>query len=75
MSKVQETHNQAMELSASERACLAHDLILSLDNPSDLELDTPYEIEIQRRVQQVREGIVTGRPAHAVFTYIRAKTV
>lgn len=45
-----------MALSSSERACLAHDLILSLDAPSDFELGAAQEAEIQRRVQMVKEG-------------------
>ena len=60
-------------LSASERASLAHDLILSLDEPSDLELSPMQETEIQRRVQMVQEGTAKGRPADEVFAEIKAK--
>ena len=60
-------------LSASERASLAHDLILSLDEPSDLELSPVQETEIQRRVQMVQEGPAKGRPADEVFAEIKAK--
>jgi len=37
-----------MALSASERASLAHDLILSLGDPADFELSPGQEAKIQR---------------------------
>ena len=70
---VEEIRSKAMRLSLSERASLAHDLILSLDQPEDFELGPEQESEIRRRVTMVREGIATGRPASAVFADIRAK--
>jgi putative addiction module component (TIGR02574 family) len=73
MSRVKKIHDQAMTLSASERAGLAHDLILSLDDPSDFELSPVHEAEIQRRLQMVREGTATGRSADEVFADIKAK--
>lgn len=73
MSKIQEVRNEVMALSASERASLAHDLILSLDNPDNYELSPSQEVEIQRRLKMVREGTATGRSASDVFSDIRAK--
>ena len=73
MSKIQEVRNKVMALSASERASLAHDLILSLDNPDNYELSPSQEVEIQRRIKMVREGTATGRSAADVFADIRAK--
>jgi len=61
-----------MALSASERACLAHDLILSLDEPGDDELSPAQETEIQRRIAAVREGTARGRSSDAVLAEIRA---
>jgi len=66
MTTIHDVRNQAMALSASERASLAHDLILSLDDPSTLELSPEREVEIRRRLQMVREGTATGRPADEV---------
>lgn len=57
---------EALTLSASERASLAHDLILSLDNPDDLELGPEQEAEIKRRVQIIQEGKATGRSLESV---------
>ena len=73
MNKIQEVRNEIMALSASERASLAHDLILSLDNPDNYELNPSQEIEIQRRLKMVRDGSAVGRIASDVFTDIRAK--
>ena len=73
MSTVDKVKKDAMALSASERASLAHELILSLDHPANYELSPAQEAEIQRRLQMVREGTATGRPAADVFADIQAK--
>lgn len=64
---------EVMALSASERASLAHDLILSLDDPADFDLSFEQEKEIQSRVRMVREGKARGRPAEDVFADIKVK--
>jgi len=75
MSKtVEALRNEALAMSPSERASLAHDLILSLDDPASYDLSPEQEAEIQRRVQKVREGRATGRPAAAVFADIKSKS-
>ena len=74
MSKTIETvRDEVMSLSLSERASLAHELILSLDEPSDFDLSPTQEAEIARRVQLVHEGAAKGRPAADVFADIKAK--
>ena len=70
---VKKVRDEALALSTSERASLAHDLILSLDNPADYTLSPEQEAEIQRRVQMVREGQAQGRPAEEVFAQIKAQ--
>lgn len=70
---VQTVREEVMALSLSERASLAHDLILSLDEPSDFDLGPEQEAEIARRVQTVREGTARGRPAADVFRDIKTK--
>ena len=62
-----------LALSVSERACLAHDLILSLDAPTDYELSAEQEAVIQGRLQMVREGKALGRPSDDVFSAIKIK--
>jgi putative addiction module component (TIGR02574 family) len=66
---IDDIRQQAMALSPSERANLAHDLILSLDD--DLELSPEQEAEIQRRIKAVKEGTATGRPAEDIIADIR----
>lgn len=73
MNTVQEIQSEAMSLSASERAGLAHELILSLDDPAHFELGPDQEREIQRRVRLVREGKTASRPAEDIFADIKAK--
>ncbi|MCC5844927.1 MAG: addiction module protein [Verrucomicrobia bacterium] len=75
MSTVQEARSMVMTLSASERASLAHELILSLDDPMDTQLTASQEVEIQRRLAVVREGTASGRPANEVFADVRKKYV
>lgn len=70
---IQTVRDEALALSLSERASLAHDLILSLDEPSDFDLGPEREAEIARRVHMVREGTANGRPSIDVFRDIRAK--
>jgi len=73
MTTVEKVRSEVMTLSASERASLAHELILSLDDPADHDLSPAQETEIQRRLKMVREGTASGRPAAEVFADIRAK--
>lgn len=64
---------EALALSASERASLAHELILSLDDPEGLQLGPEQEAEILRRVQMVREGKAIGRSVESVAADIRER--
>ena len=70
---VEKVRTQALALSASERASLAHDLILSLEEPADFDLGEDRESEIHKRVATVKEGMTRGRPADEVFAEIEAK--
>jgi len=70
---VQTVRDEALSLSLSERASLAHELILSLDESSAFDLGAEQEAEIARRVEMVREGTAKGRPAADVFRDIKAK--
>ncbi len=70
---MEKVRDEALALSTSERASLAHDLILSLDNPANYTLSPQQETEIQRRVQMVREGQATGSPAEEVFAKIKSQ--
>ena len=73
MKNAEEIRREAMTLSAGERASLAHDLILSLEDPDAYELNSERETEIRRRVRRVKSGKVVGRPAAEVLAEIEAK--
>jgi putative addiction module component (TIGR02574 family) len=73
MKSVEEIRKEAMTLSAGERASLAHDLILSLEEPNAYELSAEQEAEIRRRVRKVKSGKAAGRPAADALAEIEAK--
>ena len=74
MSKIAEKiRKEALSLAPDERASLAYDLISSLDDSGTLDLTTEYEKEIQRRLDAVRSGNATSRPADAVFADIETR--
>jgi putative addiction module component (TIGR02574 family) len=70
---MEEIRKDAMSLSAGERANLAHDLILSLEDPDAHGLSPEQEAEIRRRVRKVSSGEATGRPAGEVLAAIEAR--
>lgn len=73
MKSVEEIRKEAMTLSAGERASLAHDLILSLEEPNAYELSAEQEAEIRRRVRKVKSGKAASRPAAEILTEIEAR--
>ena len=48
--------SQIMILSESERAELAHDLIVSLDASDDVSFSSEWELEIKKRITQIDAG-------------------
>lgn len=67
--------DQALSLSPEERAALAHDLLLSLeDEPFDApeEVEAAWADEIRRRAADVRAG-EPGIPAEQVLAEVRAR--
>lgn len=70
---IEKIRDEALTLSVSERASLAHDLILSLEEPDDFALSPKQEVEIRRRVRMVRENKAAGRPAEEVFADMKAR--
>ena len=72
MKTKEQVRKEAMGLSASERASLAHDLIMSLEDPAAYESSPEQEAEICRRVRMVKSGKAAGRPAAEVFADVEA---
>ena len=65
--KLDEVITAALQLSLEERAQLAGRLLLSLDEPSESELERLWLEEAERRLEEFREGRVHGIPADEVF--------
>ena len=65
--KIKEVVAATMELNLEERAQLAGKLLLSLDEPSESEVERLWLDEAERRLNEFRQGKVQGTPAEEVF--------
>jgi putative addiction module component (TIGR02574 family) len=64
---------ELLRLPTQDRAELAYCLIRSLDNDDDVEIQTAWEAELERRWQEMESGTVTGELAESVFAGLRKK--
>ncbi len=55
---LEKVRSEALSLSESERAELAHSLVASLDGPADPDVEQAWDVEIQRRLSEVDAGTV-----------------
>jgi putative addiction module component (TIGR02574 family) len=65
--------SELANLSEAERAELAHFLIQSLHQEADADAERAWDLELERRGQQIRSGHAIGEPAKKVFSELRAK--
>jgi len=73
-SLLNEVTSKAYTLSPDERALLAHNLIVSLDDVTeDNQYETAWNIEIEKRVRDIKNGKAKGRPAEEILSEIKAK--
>jgi putative addiction module component (TIGR02574 family) len=63
---LKEIENKALQLSGEERAELAQKLLLSLEVPTELEIEKEWMIEAYRRARELDAGIVQPIPAEEV---------
>jgi len=70
--KLRKIIKEAQALSLEERAELAGTLLLSLDEPSDSEVERLWLQEAERRLLEFREGKVKGIPAEKAFERVVA---
>ncbi len=70
---LQRIKNQAIALPLEERAELAHELILSLDKTAGTDVESAWDSEIKKRVEEIKSGKAKGRPAENILAEIRAK--
>ncbi|MGC8492699.1 MAG: addiction module protein [Syntrophobacteraceae bacterium] len=66
-SKLDEIITAALDLNIEERAKVVAKLLLSLDEPSESEVERQWIEEAQRRLNDFRAGRVQGTPADDVF--------
>jgi putative addiction module component (TIGR02574 family) len=64
---------QLSQLSARDRAELAHFLIHSLDSADEELATAAFEEELKRRAAEIRQGNATGEPVETVVRELRAK--
>lgn len=70
---VQDLKNQLKILPVTQRAELAHFLIESLDQEPDPDAETAWEQELERRVEEIKNGQAQGVPADEVFAKLRER--
>ena len=58
--------DQALELSATERAIVAEKLLFSLDSP-DSKIDAIWAKEVDSRVEAYKKGEIEAIPSEEVF--------
>ncbi len=64
---------EALKLTANERAEVAEQLIASLDEIPDTDVEQAWQEEIQRRLQQVEHGEVELIDSDTVMAELRKK--
>jgi putative addiction module component (TIGR02574 family) len=74
----QQVLDAALALSEKERANVAYQLICSLDGPEpgaveQVEIDTAWAAEIERRIKEIDEGTAKLIPGEEVFTEIEQR--
>jgi putative addiction module component (TIGR02574 family) len=67
----EELHAAALALPTSERARLAHDLLLNLDAPTSDQVEVAWADEISRRAQEVADGVVEPVDADAALQRVQ----
>jgi len=70
---VEELMREAMRLASNERASLARELLVSLDDLPDSEVERLWLEEAERRRKAVLAGESELIPADEVFAELRAK--
>lgn len=60
--KSQVVLKEALKLTANERAEVAEQLIASLDEAADTDVEQAWQEEVQRRLQQLERGEVKAIP-------------
>ena len=70
--KAEKLEAEIMKLSPEARAALAEKIILSLEEPSESENERLWVEEAERRLKEMRQGVVAEVPAEEVFRRAKA---
>lgn len=71
--KSQNVLEEALKLTAHERAELAEQLIASLDEAPDTDVEQAWQEKIRRRCEEIDSGKVTLVDSETVFAELRKK--
>ena len=69
--KSQVVLDEALKLTTNERAEVAEQLIASLDEASDTDVEQAWQEEVQRRLQQIERGEMKTIPWEVVQRLLR----
>ena len=67
--KIKDLINEAESLPVEERAIVVHSLLRSL-NPPEPEIDKKWAAVAQKRLEEIRSGLVAAVPGEQVFEKI-----
>ena len=73
MDSLKNIEKNVYQLPERERAILALNLIRSLEQEEDSDVTDLWIEEAERRYQELKQGIVKGKPAKQVFQEARAR--
>ncbi|MBA3923956.1 MAG: addiction module protein [Nostocaceae cyanobacterium] len=65
--------SELSQLSAQERAELAHFLIQSLEEDVDHDVEAVWDTELTQRLEDIHRGTEIGEPSNQVFSELREK--
>ena len=68
---VAELSQRARELAPEDRARLAEELLASLEDRIEPEVDAAWDAELRKRISEVSSGAVKLVPADEVFARVR----
>jgi hypothetical protein len=70
---IEELKDEALRLNKESRAYLARELLTSLDDMSESEIEELWLLEAVRRDEELDNGTARSYPADEVFTRARAR--
>jgi putative addiction module component (TIGR02574 family) len=68
---IKNIRDNALSLPCIERTILIRDLLLSLEEEYDFDLEQKYEAGIKRRLESIKDGSVDAYSANTVFQKIK----